>query len=185
MAESYQDAMSIFRKYGKPDLFTTFTCNTHWPEITCQLLHGQIPDDRPDLISREFHQFLQEFIKDFNNRYIFGKVTAYVFVVEFQKRGYPHCHILIYLSDEDKLTTPEHIDALISAEIPDPKEQPELLVKKFMVHGPCPNRDCPCMHNNQCSKKIPKTFPESTVITGRGYPTYKRPTSYRQGSQLR
>ena len=29
----YQDAMSIVRKKGKPDLFVTFTCNPNWKEI--------------------------------------------------------------------------------------------------------------------------------------------------------
>lgn len=27
MVQQYQDAMAIVRKYGKPDLFVTFTCN--------------------------------------------------------------------------------------------------------------------------------------------------------------
>ena len=30
----YEDAMSIVRKYGKPDLSITFTCNPKWDEIT-------------------------------------------------------------------------------------------------------------------------------------------------------
>ena len=31
--ERYQDAMTIVRHTGKPDLFITFTCNPKWPEI--------------------------------------------------------------------------------------------------------------------------------------------------------
>ena len=34
MFELYQDSMSIVRKYGKPDLFITFTCNPKWEEIS-------------------------------------------------------------------------------------------------------------------------------------------------------
>ena len=34
MFELYEDAMSIVRKYGKPDLSITFTCNPKWDEIT-------------------------------------------------------------------------------------------------------------------------------------------------------
>ena len=48
--ELYQDAMSIVRKYGKPDLFITFTCNPQWEEITSALLLDQKASDRPDLI---------------------------------------------------------------------------------------------------------------------------------------
>lgn len=33
MHEYTQDAMTYVRNYGKPDLFITFTCNPHWPEI--------------------------------------------------------------------------------------------------------------------------------------------------------
>ncbi|OAD65531.1 hypothetical protein PHYBLDRAFT_64601, partial [Phycomyces blakesleeanus NRRL 1555(-)] len=41
MAQLYQDSMSIVRRFGKPDLFITFTCNSKWPEITNSLLAGQ------------------------------------------------------------------------------------------------------------------------------------------------
>lgn len=30
MAQNYQDAMAIVRKFGKPDFFITMTCNPHW-----------------------------------------------------------------------------------------------------------------------------------------------------------
>ena len=33
MMQNYQDAMAIVRRYGKPDLFITFTRNSNWPEI--------------------------------------------------------------------------------------------------------------------------------------------------------
>ena len=34
MHQNYQDAMAMISKYGKPDLFLTFTCNPKWAEIT-------------------------------------------------------------------------------------------------------------------------------------------------------
>ncbi|GBO29161.1 hypothetical protein AVEN_236302-1 [Araneus ventricosus] len=33
MQQNYQDAMAMVRKFGRPDLFVTFTCNPSWPEI--------------------------------------------------------------------------------------------------------------------------------------------------------
>ena len=33
MMQQYQDSMSIVRKFGKPDLFITFTCNPNWNKI--------------------------------------------------------------------------------------------------------------------------------------------------------
>ena len=47
MFELYQDAISLLRKYGKPDLLITFTCNPQWEEITSALLIDQKASDRP------------------------------------------------------------------------------------------------------------------------------------------
>ena len=49
-----------------------------------------------------------------------------VYTVEFQKRGLPYAHILLFLEDDDKIRTTAHIDRFISAEIPDKNEDPEL-----------------------------------------------------------
>lgn len=49
----------------------------------------------------------------------------------------------------EKLRSPEDIDRLIRADIPDPQTEPILhaLVVKYMLHGPCgpDNPSCPCM----------------------------------------
>ena len=42
--------MAIIKKYGKPDLFITFTCNPKWCEITENLYPGQTASDRPDFV---------------------------------------------------------------------------------------------------------------------------------------
>ena len=49
MFEFYQDSMSIVRKYCKPDLFITFTCNPKWEDISSALLLNQKATDLPDL----------------------------------------------------------------------------------------------------------------------------------------
>jgi hypothetical protein len=43
MSNQFQDAMSLVRKYGKPDLFITMTCNPKWTEITGALSPGERP----------------------------------------------------------------------------------------------------------------------------------------------
>ncbi|GBN07178.1 hypothetical protein AVEN_90312-1 [Araneus ventricosus] len=50
MQQNYQDAMAMVRKFGKPDLFLTFTCNTSWSEILNSMEGVQRPEDRPDII---------------------------------------------------------------------------------------------------------------------------------------
>jgi ATP-dependent DNA helicase PIF1 len=55
---------------------------------------------------------------------ILGKVRAYVYVAEFQKRGLPHAHFLLIMKRKYKLTCPEHYDRLITAELPNKKKYP-------------------------------------------------------------
>jgi len=52
--QNYQDAMVLMRKFGKPDLFITFTCNPAWPEIA-DSIHWETPNNRPDIVVRVFH----------------------------------------------------------------------------------------------------------------------------------
>ena len=103
MYQLYQDAMAIVRHFGKPDIFITFTCNPKWPEITRELLPYQIASDRPDLTTRVFHMKLQEMMKDLCEKHCLGRVIAHVYVIEFQKRGLPHAHILLITSRSSML----------------------------------------------------------------------------------
>eukprot|EP00267_Zea_mays_P049169 XP_020401809.1 uncharacterized protein LOC109943296 [Zea mays] len=78
--------MALVRKFGKPDIFLTMTCNPNWDEITRELLPMQSPQDRPDLVVRIFRAKLEELKKRLTKHHILGKIRAYVYVVEFQKR---------------------------------------------------------------------------------------------------
>ncbi|XP_065682304.1 uncharacterized protein LOC136095523 [Hydra vulgaris] len=131
--------MAIIKKYGKPDLFITFTCNPKWREITENLNPDECASGRPDLVSRVFKMKLKCFLEDIFKKGVLGKVISHVQVIEFQKRGLPHVHILLHFVNNDRLETAEDIDSLISAEIPDQTVDPELfeIVKTCMIHGPC------------------------------------------------
>ncbi|XP_065640398.1 uncharacterized protein LOC136072928 [Hydra vulgaris] len=130
--------MAIIKKYGKPDLFITFTCNPKWREITENLYPGQNANDRPDLVTRVFKLKLNNLLNDIFKHGVLGKVVTHVQVIEFQKRGLPHAHILLHLANDDKLETSQDIDNLICAEIPDPIVNCELydIIKTCMIHGP-------------------------------------------------
>ncbi|XP_073224868.1 uncharacterized protein [Cicer arietinum] len=192
--QNYQDAMAICRYAGYPNLFLTFTCNPKWPEIQffLEIVEGQKSDDRPDIISRVFSIKLWELINDIKRQQIFGKVTAVVYTIEFQKRGLPHAHILVFLHSEDKIQTPSKIDNTISAEIPDKDIDPITfsVVERFMIHGPCGilNKKSPCMVNGKCGKHYPKRFHDKTSIDEDGFPIYMRQNGGRyilkNGSQL-
>jgi len=178
MQELYQDAMAIVRKFGKPDLFVTMTCNPKWQEITENLPAHDRVENRPDLVARVFKLKLSSLLEDIVKKEVFGKLIAKVHVIEFQKRGLPHAHILITLNAEYKPRTPNIVDRIVCAEIPDPIQHPRLhaIVMKNMIHGPCGkfNSRSPCMVDGKCSKKFPKKFIAETLINNDGYPAYRR-----------
>ncbi|XP_071719168.1 uncharacterized protein [Rutidosis leptorrhynchoides] len=180
MMQNYLDAMAIVRRFGYPDLFITFTCNPKWPEIL-RFLHNKNlrPEDRPEILSRVFKMKLDSMIKDFRENHVFGEVEAFVYTIEFQKCGFPHAHICLFLKAAYKFLTVEDVDRVISAEIPEKSEDPELyeLMSDFMMHGPCgaQNPRSPCMNDkNSCSKLFPKSIREVTSVDDNGYPVYRR-----------
>ncbi|XP_065665488.1 uncharacterized protein LOC136086917 [Hydra vulgaris] len=138
LKENFEDAMAITKKYGKPDLFTTFTCNPTWREITENLYPVQTANDRPDLVIRVFKLKLNNLLNDIFKHGVLGKVVTHVQVIEFQKRGLPHVHILLHFANDDKLETAHDIKNLISSEIPNPIVNRDLydVVKTCMIHGP-------------------------------------------------
>ncbi len=114
MYQQYQDSMAVVRVFGRPDYFVTFTCNPKWPEIVQELEKNQDSNDRPDLVVRVFNIKNKELIDDFTKRQIFGKVKAYVYVIEFQKRGLPHSHILLIMDNNDKPKNPDYYHKFLS-----------------------------------------------------------------------
>ena len=156
--------MAIVWCYGKPDLFITFTCNPRWEEITGALLDNQSPCDRPDLVACVFKLKLQAMLHDLYYRHypVFGKMSALIYVVEWQKRGPPHAHILAICDPASKLWGPEDYDKIVCAEIPNSKTHPRLhvVVTKFMMHGLCgvANPKSLCMIDGNCSKNFQRTM---------------------------
>ncbi|KIH47497.1 hypothetical protein ANCDUO_22443 [Ancylostoma duodenale] len=154
MHEYAQDAMLYVRICGRPDLFITFTCNPEWIEIREELTNGQVPSDRHDLIARVFKQKLSKLMDVITKSHVYGKTRCWLYSAEWQKRGLPHAHILIWLKGKIR---PSQIDNIISAELPNPEQDPELfeIVAKNMIHGPCGplNTNSPCMKEGRCTKK--------------------------------
>ncbi|GBN70824.1 hypothetical protein AVEN_69003-1 [Araneus ventricosus] len=119
-----------------------------------------------------------ELLEDICKHGIFGTVLAYIYVIEFQKRGLPHAQILQTLDSESKIRTKDDIDKFVSAELPDPCTDLRLfqIATKCMVHSPCGtiNINYPCMRDGQCCKNFPKQFKDDTEENVNGYPIYRR-----------
>ena len=177
MHERQQDTVSYVRLYGHPDLFITATTNPNWTEITDSLLPGQHPADRPDIVARIFRLKVLKLMEMLKCEMVFGKVQAWLYSIEWQKRGLPHCHILLWLVAEHRIT-PDKTDDVIGAEIPDYNDDPTLyqIVISNMVHGPCGsfNHLSPCMKNGKCTKNYSKQFRSETLLDTNGYPLYRR-----------
>ncbi|KAF8087030.1 hypothetical protein N665_0602s0013 [Sinapis alba] len=135
-------------------------------------------EDRPELCCRLFKIKLDKLMDDLTKKQILCKTVSAIYTVEFQKRGLPHAHILLFMDSQHKLPNAEDIDRIISAEIPDRFEEPKLyeVVKDMMIHGPCGvfNRDSPCMQDGKCSKFFPRRHVVKTTVDAQGYPVYKR-----------
>ncbi|KAK1393414.1 hypothetical protein POM88_012470 [Heracleum sosnowskyi] len=98
--------------------------------------------------------------------------------VEFQKRGLPHVHMLVWLDAKSKTTLQNNVDKYVSAEIPDPMKDPDgyAAVKQFMIHGPRGREfnKSPCMKDFKCVRHFPKKYCPRTFFDESGFPVYMR-----------
>ena len=171
MHERMQDALTFIREFGNPELFITFTCNSRWPEIKSNTFEHQLRINRQDIIARVFNLKLKKLLDLIKVKKIFGTVRAIMHTVEWQKRGLPHAHLLVWLSNQIE---PATLDSVISAELPDPTVDPALfnIIKSTNVHSH--NNNSGCMRNGRCKKGFPKPFVSVTDAEGGGYPKYRR-----------
>ncbi|XP_021773625.1 uncharacterized protein LOC110737596 [Chenopodium quinoa] len=153
------------------------TCNPSWHEIMDELLPHEEVQNKPDLIARVFHAKLTKLKKDIVQKKLFGKVAAYVYVIEFQKRGLPHVHFLIILDPRSKIRTSDQYDEHVYAEIPEQKTNPNLYeaVLKHMMHDPCGNDNLGnvCTRDGNCKNHYPRSFSETTSTGHNSYPIYR------------
>ena len=99
-------------------------------------------------------------------------------MIEFQKQGLPHVHIIVLLHKDGPRSAPD-IDKLISAQLLDLATDPigYEAVKTFMIHGPCgvANLSCACMVDSECSKHYTKEYSKKIAILQNGHVRYAWP----------
>ena len=177
--EQIADSLTIASNLGNPTFFITMTCNSDWPEIKTRLRAGQDFSDIPSDVVRVFKQkltLLEQTLKT-----IFphaGKVQYMIHSIEFQKRGLPHAHILCKF--ERECTDTNHIDSVVSAEMPSDPEDHEL-IRKFMTHHhPSPDSACSqyCQRVRDgrriCRFGYPQPLQNNTTIDAEGRVHYRR-----------
>jgi hypothetical protein len=147
--------------------------NSRWPEIQSQLLLGQDINGIPVVVCRTFHALFPA-LKSFL-RTKFGGLAYEISVIEFQKRGLPHAHIAVKFKHELPLSA---IDSLISAELPDPKENSELYTQVLTFHMHSQDHltrpGSRCNSDGNCAYGYPQQITSNTHIDNIGRVHYRR-----------
>ena len=147
----------MLREWGPQSLFVTFSCNEYEsPDISCYLHKvNDVPEnydisklcnEDPISVSRQFaHKFHAFFQTMIVKGEALGIVDHFYWKKEFQARGAPHIHSLLWIRGAPIIgkDPPEKIIAWleerITCHIPDETNNPELhyLVKRYQVHKCC------------------------------------------------
>ncbi|KAE8229400.1 hypothetical protein CF326_g5630 [Tilletia indica] len=167
-AEQVADALALSRAFGRPHGMVTVTTNPDWPELRTALRQNQTATSVPQVTNRVFAARLHKFLRKFKEN--FGKMAYFIHVIEFQKRGLPHAHIVFNSKDELPIAS---IDAVVSAEVP-PPTQPRLreLILRYMVHprthifnaDGSPNTRSRCQRDGQCVYGFPQPITAETHL---------------------
>ncbi|XP_071688702.1 uncharacterized protein [Rutidosis leptorrhynchoides] len=136
------------------------------------------PSDRADILSRVFHLKINEYVIVLKVEDPFGLYRAILYTIEFQKRGLPHCHTLLWVQTSARSLTPEDVDRFIAVELPNLNRDPVtfIVISDLMIHGPRGkvNEDAPCMQQHKCKKRFPKPFNNTTYFDKDGFIHYRR-----------
>jgi hypothetical protein len=170
----FLDLTAMNRHLGPAHLFVTLTLNEGDPALRAYL--GGKPAVRCPVQVTRF--FMEKFgaIKElvFGARCVFGPVQDHWYRIEFQNRGAPHAHILIWLADG----LPGDLEAVVQATMPrDPSElgqELRRLVQAYQLHQ-CRER---CRRKDGkpgCSFSFPSEMAGKTHLKeGRTRYTYRR-----------
>ncbi|XP_066934413.1 uncharacterized protein [Clytia hemisphaerica] len=182
------DVLAMVKQLGVPTYFMTLSCaDLRWEEFVTIIrqLSGDADTDHelldyqsrcallnsnPIVLVRQYQYRKELFFKEIIMDGQLGKITYYALRVEFTFRGSPHDHCLLWAKDVPKLEDGkekyiEHIDSVISANVPDREESPELwnLVTKYQIHSH--SRTCSKYRKNECRFQFGKLFCKRTILS--------------------
>ena len=164
----HSELKCMIREWGSPTLFLTFSCAEYEsPDITEYLMKvnnvppsyniGKLCVEDPISVSRKFSlKFHAFFRKVIIKGEVLGKVDHFYWKKEYQNRGAPHYHVLIWIRDapvidrDEPKKILEWIQERITCHIPDKDGSPELhrLVTRYQLHK-CSKY---CKRRKRCGK---------------------------------
>ncbi|GJY86345.1 DNA helicase [Tanacetum coccineum] len=103
----------------------------------------------------------------------------FLYTIEFQKRGLPHCHSLLWIDAASRVQQDVDVDKYVCAELPDPTTDTNAfaIISELMIHGPCgyANPNATCMKDgSSCNRNFPKPYCDKTYIDKDGFVHYRR-----------
>lgn len=184
---AHNELIAQIRCLGPPTWFMTLSCNDlNWPDMRRALL---IADGRPDvdpssisideaqrliefypvIVSRHFMQRFNAFMKYLKNNHdvLGGRIKDFWWRVEFQNRGSPHIHMVLWIENAPSFDTDEGlklIDDVVSCHLPSENEDSELhnIVNRNQMH----QHRSTCYKNNNisCRFGFPRSASERTRV---------------------
>ena len=144
----------MIREWGSPTFFLTFSCAEYEAQDITNYLRrvnnvpssyaiGRLCTEDPISVSRQFslkfHAFFQQVLVKGE---VLGKVDHFYWKKEYQNRGAPHYHVLLWIRDAPVIDQDEPgkvlawIQERITCQIPDSESNPDLhrLVTRYQMH---------------------------------------------------
>ena len=186
------EVVAVVKQLGIPTWFMTLSCaDLRWPElfkIVARTQGSDITEDEiealsyvercqmlnvnPVVTAKHFQHKVETFFSEvlLSQSNPVGKITYYALRIEFQMRGSPHLHALIWTADCPKLTSEnkdayvEFIDKHVQSNLPCEKDEPELhqLVKTYQKHSH--SKTCRKYKNIPCRFKFGQFFTKQTIV---------------------
>ena len=186
------EVVAMVKQLGIPTWFMTLSCaDLRWPElfqIISRIQGKDITDEEvgalsydekykmlnlnPVIVAKHFQYRAETFFTEvlLNKSKPIGKIVYYALRIEFQMRGSPHLHALIWTKDCPKLTSEtkeayiEYIDKNVQAYLPNKDDDPELhdLVNFYQKHTH--SKTCRKYKNIKCRFNFGQFFTNRTII---------------------
>ncbi|KAG1928320.1 ATP-dependent DNA helicase PIF1 [Pimephales promelas] len=189
--KTLRDLQAMIRQLGTPTFFCTFSAaEMRWPEVITAIKAQQgehvdfseldwttkceILRSNPVTVMRMFEKRVDALMTHLllSPAQPIGKVEDYFYRVEFQARGSPHIHLLVWIKDAPEFENDsdkdvcDFIDRYITCQLPDSSADPELhrIVTEVQLHSRNHSKSCK-KGNVLCRFGFPKLPVSSTTIT--------------------
>ena len=186
------EVIAMVKQLGIPTWFMTLSCaDLRWPELfqiigkiqglnlTDEVIEGLSYNERcsmlnsnPVVVAKHFQYRVETFFTEvlLSKANPIGKIVYYALRIEFQMRGSPHLHALIWTSDCPKLTNEtkedyiKYIDNHVQAYLPDKQKDSQLftLVQTYQKHNH--SKSCRKYTNVPCRFNFGQFFTKRTVV---------------------